>query len=253
MTKYANVFFENTHKIVINGNNKGRKVIIMNFLEIFLELLVGYISIFIVVKFLGKTQINQITPFDFISALVLGNFIGETIFNDKLEIVNLVFAIVTWGIMIYFTELLTQKSMKARQLFEGKPSMLIREGKIIWKELKSNHVDLNQLLQLLRVQGIFSIQDVEYALLESSGNLSVMKKSYLEIPTYEDLKIHREKATFPILLIMDGEVIQENLIECGLNKEWMIGELKKQKVEHIKDICFAEWKLGGELYIQKYV
>lgn len=225
----------------------------MNYFQIFLELLVGYISIFLVVKFLGKTQINQITPFDFISALVLGNFVGETIFNNELEIWSLMFAIVVWGSLIYFTELFTQKSVTARKILEGKPSMLIREGQIIWKELKSNRVDINQLLQLLRGQGVFSVQDVEYALLESSGNLSVMKKSNLENPTYEDMKIHIEKASFPVVIIMDGELIKENLIECGLNIEWLDKELKNKKINHLKEVCIAEWKYGEELFIQKYI
>lgn len=229
------------------------KVMNVNFVQMFLELLIGYITIFMIVKFLGKTQINQITPFDFISALVLGNFIGETIFNDKLEVLSLVFVICVWGMLIYLTEFLTQKSLMARRFFEGKPSMLIKEGKIIWKALKRNRVDINQLLQLLRGQGVFSVQEVEYALLETSGNLSVMKKSYLENPTYEDMKIYKEKGTFPFVLIMDGELVLENLKECGLNSEWIEQELKKQKINHLKDICFAEWKFGEELYVQKYI
>lgn len=219
----------------------------------FLELLTGYISIFFIVKFLGKTQINQITPFDFISALVLGNFIGETIFNKTLEIIELVFVIIIWGFLIYITEIITQKSIKARQFLEGKPSILIKEGKIIWKQLKRNRVDIDQLLQLLRVQGVFSVQEVEFAILESSGNLSVMKKSQFEIPTYEDMKIHVKKASLPIVFIMDGELIHENIKECGLDKEWIFRELNKQKIKNLKDVCFAEWKFDGELYIQKYV
>lgn len=224
----------------------------MDYVQMFYELLIGYITIFVVVKFLGKTQINQITPFDFISALVLGNFIGETIFNSKLEIWSLIFVIVVWGLFIYCTELLTQKSLKARKLLEGTPSMLIKEGKIIWKELKQNRVDVNQLLQLLRGQGVFSVQDVEYALLEASGNLSVMKKAHLEIPTYEDLKIHIEKRVFPVALIIDGELLTDNIRECGLNIEWVQKELKKQKIVHVKEICFAEWTNGNNLYVQKY-
>lgn len=224
----------------------------MDYVQMFYELLVGYVTIFIVVKFLGKTQINQITPFDFISALVLGNFIGETIFDSKLEIWSLIFVIVVWGLFIYGTELLTQKSLKARKLLEGTPSMLIKEGKIIWRELKRNRVDVNQLLQLLRGQGVFSVQDVEYALLEASGNLSVMKKAHLEIPTYEDLKIHIEKRVFPVALIIDGELLTDNIRECGVSIEWIKKELKKQKIEQIKEICFAEWTSGNNLYVQKY-
>lgn len=224
----------------------------MDYVQMFYELLVGYVTIFIVVKFLGKTQINQITPFDFISALVLGNFIGETIFDSKLEIWSLIFVIVVWGLFIYGTELLTQKSLKARKLLEGTPSMLIKEGKIIWRELKRNRVDVNQLLQLLRGQGVFSVQDVEYALLEASGNLSVVKKAHLEIPTYEDLKIHIEKRVFPVALIIDGELLTDNIRECGVNIEWIKKELKKQKIEQIKEICFAEWTSGNNLYVQKY-
>lgn len=220
----------------------------MEFIKMLIELFIGYLTIFAVVKFLGKTQINQITPFDFISALVLGNFIGETIFNNKLEILLLVSAIVVWGLFIYMTEWFTQKSMKLRKVLEGSPSILIKNNHIIWKELKRNRVDLSQLMQLLRGQGIFSIQDVEYAILEASGNLSVLKKSNLETPTYEDMKIHVAKNELPIIIVMDGQLMVENILENGFNEEWV---QKKLTNYHLKDICFAEW-YKNKLFIQRY-
>ena len=103
----------------------------MGYLEILVELIIGYFALFITVKCLGKTQINQITPFDFISALVLGDLVSGAVFEEHISIVKILFAIAVWGSLIYLTDMASQKSRKLRRLFEGKPSIIINHGKIV--------------------------------------------------------------------------------------------------------------------------
>ena len=103
----------------------------MGYLEILVELIIGYFALFITVKCLGKTQISQITPFDFISALVLGDLVSGAVFEEHISIVKILFAIAVWGSLIYMTDFASQKSRKLRRLFEGKPSIIINHGKIV--------------------------------------------------------------------------------------------------------------------------
>src|SRR5699024_9858219 len=108
-----------------------------------LELLIGYILLLIVVKLLGKTELNQITPFEFISSIVLGNFICGPLFDSKLSIIHTSYGIIVWGFLIYLTKIITQKSLTFRSVLNGKPSILIKEGTIIWKEMKKNQININ--------------------------------------------------------------------------------------------------------------
>lgn len=219
---------------------------------IFSEIVGGFIVLFIVVRLLGKTQISQITPFDFISALVLGELVGNAIYDQEIDFGIVVFSIVIWGLLIYFTEYLTQKSRAMRFLFEGKPSMVIRKGKLDWSQMKKNQLDLDQLLHLLRDKGVFSLAEVEYAILEINGSISVLKKAEADQPTINDLKIKGEERVMPYMVISDGVILKDKLTEAGVDEEWLYQELKKQRLGQPEDICFAEYAPGSKLFVQKY-
>lgn len=150
----------------------------MEYLHILSVLVVGYIFLFIMAKLLGKTQITQITPFDFISAIVLGELVGNALYDQETGIPEIFFAVAVWGILIYATEILTQKYKRARKLLEGEPSIVIKKGKIIYEELKKNHLDINQLQHLLRSKDVFSIRECEYAILETDGTVSALKTAF---------------------------------------------------------------------------
>src|SRR5574341_1278042 len=132
----------------------------MMYQEIFLELLCGYIAIFIVVKFLGKTQITQITPFDLISSMVMGNILGDAIYDKEANLPKILFSVFLWGSLVLITEIMTQKSRRARKILEGDASIVIKNGMIQWNELKRNRLDIDQLLQLLRSKDAFSVNEV---------------------------------------------------------------------------------------------
>jgi uncharacterized membrane protein YcaP (DUF421 family) len=104
--------------------------------DITVELIIGFLTLLIVLKLLGKIQFSQITPFDFITAMVMGNLVGDAIFERRTGILEIVFSIVIWGLLIYLVEFLTQKSLKFRSFFEGNPTILIEKGEIIYKQLK---------------------------------------------------------------------------------------------------------------------
>ncbi|PEA54419.1 hypothetical protein CON64_13265 [Bacillus pseudomycoides] len=223
----------------------------MTYGEIFFELLFGYAILFGVVKVLGKTQINQITTFDFISALVLGNLLGDAIYDKEADFWRIAFSLVVWGAFIFITGMITQKWRTARLFLEGKPCVLVSDGRLHWEVMKKNRLDVDQFQQLLRAKDVFSLQDVEFAILENDGSVSVMKKANADSPTREDLKITNKKSLLPIIFISDGQVITYNLKKSGLNEEWLYKELKKQKVK-LKEVCYAEWEKGGALFVQKY-
>ena len=118
--------------------------------QITIELFLVFILL-IATKILGKTQISQLTPFDFISAIVLGELVGNTIYDPKIKIWSILYAVLVWVVLIYSIEVITQK-FRGREVFEGSPSIIIRNGYIDREQLSSNHLDINQLQQMLRQQ-----------------------------------------------------------------------------------------------------
>src|SRR5699024_6126025 len=209
-------------------------------------------ALFILTKILGKTQISQLTAFDFIAAIVLGELVGNALFDEKAGIKEIGFVILIWGVILYIIEMITQKFKGSRYLLEGKPALIIHKGEIIYEEMRRNKIDINEVQQLLRSKDVFAIQDVEYAVYETNGEMSVLKKPQFEKPTREDFKIVPKKAEIAVSLINDGEIIYDNLDEIDKSEEWLLNELRKQQHDKLEDIFYAEYLSDKPLFIQPY-
>ncbi|HWO98449.1 MAG TPA: DUF421 domain-containing protein [Bacillus sp. (in: firmicutes)] len=224
----------------------------MDFVRIALELFVGFFSLFFLTRLLGKMTITQITTFDFISALVLGELVGNALYDHDIGLAEILFAVSFWGILIFSTEILTQKNIRIRGFLEGKPSLVIYKGKIRYDELKKNHLDIDQLQHLLRAKDTFSLREVEYAILESNGTVSVLKKADYATPTRADHKMPTKPPALPITFISDGRLLKENLTISGLNETWLQEELHKRGIRRYSEVLYAEWAEGDSLYVETY-
>ncbi|WP_245805807.1 YetF domain-containing protein [Bacillus alkalicellulosilyticus] len=223
-----------------------------NFFALSLELVVGFFALLGMTKVLGKTQITQLTPFDFISALILGELVGNAIYDKEIGIHYVLYAITIWGTLIYTIEMVTQKYKKSRNILEGNPAVVIRKGKIDYQQLKKNRLDLNQLQHLLRQKDVFSIRVVEYAILEPTGAISIIKKAQYEPPTKKDINIEAKPVFMPITLITDGQILYDNLQEAGFNQEWLSQQLRNHGINRTKDVLLAEWLEGDDLFLSTY-
>lgn len=224
----------------------------MELVQIFIELVIGYVALFIMAKLLGRTQITQITPFDFISAVVLGELVGNALFDNNIGVSKILFSIIVWGGLTYSTEMITQKYKRLRKTLEGDPSIVIRNGKIDYDQLKKNHLDINQLQLLLRSKNIFSIRECEFAILETDGTLSACKNPTLQNPTMEDMNLPVKPFHLPISLILDGELVVDNLKLAQLDEQELLEKIKPYGVNRIEDVLYAEWKEGEALHVQTY-
>lgn len=229
--------------------NTSKDGVNMSFGAIAIELSIGFVILFITTKILGKTQITQITPFDFVSALILGELVGNAVFDKDVKIFHIIFAVALWTCLIYAVELITLKSRKARNILEGEPSIVIRQGKIQRDIMKKNNLDLNQLQQLLRAKGAFSVREVAYAFLETDGTISVLKKTQFDTPTRNDLHLPITPLILPITLISDGKIIEANLKSINKNEAWLKQQLLTFGVSSYKSVFFAEWDEENGLYV----
>ena len=192
-----------------------------HYLSIALELTSGFVFLFLMTKMQGKTQFSQITPFDFISAIILGELVGNAIYDQEVKIDEIAFAVALWGILVYVTEMITQKFLRSRKSLEGEPNIVIRNGKIKYDALKKAKLDINQLQSLVRQQGYFSLREIEFAIIEMNGMVSVLPKADYDLPKNSDMKIKTKDPSLPINMILDGEVIHANLQEAGLDEQWL--------------------------------
>ena len=199
--------------------------------QITIELFIGLLALLCVTRILGKTQIDQLTPFDFILALILGELVGNAVYNPEVKVWSTLYAIVLWAILIYIIEILTQKFRGTRSFLEGNPSIVIRNGHIDREQLRKNHLDIDELQQMLRQQkDIFSLREVEYAILEPNGKISAIKKPKYASPTIEDLSLKQKAIYMPISLISDGHVDKGNLKEAGYDENWLLKQLRKSDI-----------------------
>ncbi|OEH91587.1 DUF421 domain-containing protein [Bacillus solimangrovi] len=217
-----------------------------------IELVIGFIALFFTTKILGKSQITQITTFDFISALVLGELVGNALYDDDVRIYRVLFAVSLWTSLILLLEVITQKFKRTRHFLEGQPSIIIRKGEIHKESLKKNKLDVNQLQHLLRTKDVFSLREVEYALLETDGSISILKRSGYATPTRNDFNLPEEKVVLPVTIIIDGEVILDNLQSIGFDEAWLKSQLRSHGAANFSDVMYAEWKEGESIYIEKY-
>jgi uncharacterized membrane protein YcaP (DUF421 family) len=224
----------------------------MHYGSIFVETLFGFVMLFILTKLLGKTQIRQLTAFDFISALILGELVGNALYDNEVGIKDIAFAILLWGALLYLTEIITQRFKKTRSMLEGRPSIVIHKGKLQREEMKKSKLDMNQLLHLLRSKDVFSIREVDYAILETDGTVSVLKKTGYQTPTRNDFNHPPEQVILPFMLINDGEIIWDSLHEIGKDENWLKEELKKQEISSVQEVFYAEYEIGQNLYVQGY-
>ncbi|WP_217585907.1 DUF421 domain-containing protein [Lentibacillus saliphilus] len=216
------------------------------------DMIFGFIALFVLTKILGKTQLSQLTPFDFISAVVIGELVGNALFDDKAGIPEIGFVIILWGLLLYAVEFITQKFQGTRYFLDGKPSLMIHHGELIREEMKKNKLTFEEIQQLLREKDVFSIQEVEYGVLETDGKLSVLKKSAYQTPNKKDLNIAPQTVYLPFSLIEDGELLEDNLEEAGLTEQWLMTELKSQGFDHIEDVFYCEYSDGNTLLVQGF-
>ncbi|MEI3605780.1 DUF421 domain-containing protein [Pseudogracilibacillus sp. SE30717A] len=216
------------------------------------ETLFGVLALFILTKILGKTQISQLTAFDFIAAVVLGELVGNALFDKEAGILEIGYVILLWGIILYAIEMIAQKFKGSRFILEGKPSLVIHEGNIIYEEMRKNRIDINELQQMLRMKDVFALQEVEYAVLETNGELSVLKKAEYQSPTKKDLNVVPTESHIAITVITDGEMIKDNLKEAGISEQLLLEELNHQNFTDVKDVFYAEFLKGKKLFVLPY-
>lgn len=218
-------------------------------LLVFIRSVVAFIVLFVFTRIIGKQQMSQLTVFEYLVGITIGSIASAMSIELEIESINGIVGMAVWAFIPICLAIIGLKSPMMRRYIEGEPRVLIRNGRIVDHNLRKERIDLDQLLMLLRQKNVFSISDVEFAILEVNGQLSVLPKaSKLPVTPY-DLHLPVQNQELPASIIKDGVVNHQRLVEEGLDSVWLTGKLKERGVEDVSQVMYAQLNGGNELYV----
>ncbi|NLM73837.1 MAG: DUF421 domain-containing protein [Clostridiaceae bacterium] len=221
-------------------------------LVVIVRSIIGFFSLLIFTRIIGKEQISQLTFFDYVLGITIGSIAATASTDLSSRAWPHWVSLLTWAALGYIMEVITLKWRSAAKYFEGQPAIIIYNGKILEKTLKNERYRISDILSLLRNQGIFDINQVNFAIIESNGRLSVMKKPEYQPLTPKDMNIQVQDNGLNTILIYDGILIENNLNELKKDRKWLMEQLNKQGVYDISEVFLAYVAPSGSFYIDKY-
>lgn len=220
-------------------------------MHIALRSVIAIVILFSVTRLLGKKQISQLTFFEYIIGIVIGDLAGFISTELEANFLHGVTAIVVWFLLPYLFEMMTLKSKRLREWFEGQGTVVIKEGKVLEDNLKRERYTVDELLGQLRTKNVFNMADVEFAVLEASGDLSVLLKRENQPLTPKHLGIRTAPERETQAVIIDGNIMDEPLATAGLSREWLQTELEKLGVT-LENVFIGQVDTYGQLYVDLY-
>lgn len=222
-----------------------------DWLNIALRALGALVYLFIIAKVIGKRQIRQLTYIEYIVGITIGSIAGFMATEADGPVYHSLIALTIFGLFPVLMEWLAMKSKVIRNLVEGNATILIKDGKILEDNLKQERLTTEDLMQQLRQKNVFKTADVEFAVMETSGELSVLLKSQNQPLTPHQLGLAVSPAEEPQAVIMDGAIMDEPLATIGLNRNWLRTELEKAGVA-LENVFLGQVDKSGQLYLDLY-
>lgn len=197
-------------------------------IKVTIRALISLITLFLVTKMLGKKQVSQLSLFDYVIGISIGNFAAELTVNLDSNVLHGTLAVIIFGLVAYLISILTMKSIALRRFFMGIPTVIIHDGNLILDGLKKVKYDINDLLEQCRSQGFFDISEIAYAIMEADGKLSILPKAEYKAVTIKDMNLKTKKSSLCANVIIDGNIMKKNLENMGKTYEWLEKELKNK-------------------------
>jgi uncharacterized membrane protein YcaP (DUF421 family) len=218
---------------------------------IILRTCILYTLVIMVMRLMGKRQIGQLQTFELAVTIMISELAAIPMGNTGIPLLQGVIPILTLLILQIFISILTIKSHTAEKIISGSPTIVIQNGKINIQNLEKELYTLRDLVEQLRIQNHPNIKDIAYAILESSGNLSIIPKTAKRTPTLEDLNCSSKYEGISLPVILDGKIIEDNLEALALDLGRLLLILKEHKIDSPKDILYASLDSSGSLFFQR--
>ncbi len=224
----------------------------MEFLYVVLTALLSVVVLFLLAKLMGDKQLSQMSIFDYINGITIGSIAAELATELEAPLQPLI-AMIVYGILSFLISKMTGKSLKLRKIINGKPIVLMDNGIIYRSNFKKARLDLSEFLMFCRVSGFFDLSQIQTAILEHNGAVSILPVSSQRPATPNDLNLTPPQETVYTTVLMDGHILTENLKKVGQNTTWLIKELKKQGYSSPREVFLATCSFNHQLSVYPMV
>ena len=212
-----------------------------------LQSLFAVAILFGLTRLMGKKQVSQLTIFDYVVGITIGS-IAKVIAVDA-QFTKGITSLVLFALFPIIISLISLKSRKAQKFLDGIPAILIENGKIVKENLKKTRFTINQLLEECRIKDVFDITEIEFAILETNGKISIQKKSQNQTLTPKDMNLPTAYKGLCLNIIIDGKIIQEHLSISDRDINWILDELKNQNISDIRNVLLAYFDSNNQFIV----
>lgn len=224
-----------------------------NWLLTLIRSVISFVALLFFARLMGKKEIGQLTFFDYVVGITIGSISASASADLNLKITDSLIAVTVWALLPYFIGFIALKSRRFRVLTDGHPTVLVKNGHMMEQSMARSRITVDDLTTLLREKNAFSLGDVEFAVLEPNGRLSVQKKGDAASVTIRDLGLSGQLSSgIPSIIISDGQWRTDVLQELGLTKAWVSAQLKVHGADNVKDVMLAQADGSGILYVDLY-
>ena len=216
---------------------------------IFLRIFTILPLVLFVTIFMGKRTIGELPIFDYLVIIILGSVVGADIAEPNVKHLPTAVAIVGIGLLQKIVSYIKIKNRKIGRLITFEPTIVIQNGKLLPKNLKKIHYTIDNILQMMREKDVFDISHVETAIIESGGNISILKKPDKNTVTLEDLGITKNKSSLALPVILEGHILSDVLRYMELDQDWLMKQLNSLEIFDINLVFFASVNPSHELQV----
>ena len=213
----------------------------MEILKVILTALLSVVSLFIITKIMGHKQVAQLDFFDYVSGITIGSIGAELATELEKPYKPLIALAVYCGVSLIIN-MLAHKLPRTRKYINGTPTILFNDGKLYRPNLKKAKIDLSEFMLLCREQGYFDLDEIQTAIFEHNGKLSILPKAANRPATPEDLNITAKATHIGVEVIMDGRIMGENLSRMGRNEKWLEKQIKSQEFKDVNEIFLGVYR-----------
>ncbi|WP_245632723.1 DUF421 domain-containing protein [Alicyclobacillus kakegawensis] len=217
--------------------------------QLCVRIVVLYLSVMLALRFMGKREIGQLSVFDFVVSVMMAELSTVPMEDTRVPLVQSLLCIGALVVLQILVALVQLKSHRFRHWVEGEPTVLIERGQIRDKEMARSRYTMHDLLTQLREKGFANVADVEFAILETSGQLSVFPRPDKQPLTPADAGLIPESAGFPMPLVLDGRVVEKTLRQIGQSREWLEAEVRRRGYGELADVAYAAIDAQGRLHL----
>ncbi|MEC3885414.1 DUF421 domain-containing protein [Halobacillus sp. HZG1] len=212
--------------------------------------IIVFIILYVLARILSKKLISQMTLFDFIAGITLGSMTATTFLADNVTLSRGALGLLTFAALVLVIDYLTLKSLTIRKLVNSQPTLLMDNGKILIKNMKKVRFNVDELIAELRKAGVFQFSDVQTAILETDGSVSVLRKSEATPVTSRDMKLETAPAKYSHVVMVQGKILRHQLNASGYSEAWLQDQLQAHGISNVKEVLVAQVNPDGTIFVE---